>query len=415
MEIEMRKYHLTGLGFMFSIFGFFVSFASAASISGTVTYEGSQSGSIVVAAFNYSLTCSGPYAADPNPYNIVELETFGNYTIPDLPDGTYYLASVIFTDGLDGDLQATDPWAIYGCGDTPTPIVISGGIPATDKDMDLVDGTDDVPNPFYSTYYIIAHSAHDSGGYWMEIYVDDSSHNATAVSVTGPGISGGPADLEYNSSEGRWDSSNTGNLAFTESPLTPLPLTYDVAITDGSGTAYHEVVIQGYVEVFASSLSPGGGQVVTGNPVFSWTGVEGGYTYEIRLDTKNWYKNNLTETSIAYDGPPLVPGTNYEWHVNVVDQDNNVAYSFANFVYQPTQQLVSLADAINYLKILITQTDTIPPETTIIDANSDEKIGLEEAVYALQIVAGIRPQPYNALKYLLHFFTKQPFYITGLF
>ena len=95
MEIEMRKYHLTGLGFMFSIFGFFVSFASAASISGTVTYEGSQSGSIVVAAFNYSLTCSGPYAADPNPYNIVELETFGNYTIPDLPDGTYYLASVI--------------------------------------------------------------------------------------------------------------------------------------------------------------------------------------------------------------------------------------------------------------------------------------------------------------------------------
>jgi len=337
-ESVMKRCVLIGSGIILSIFIFLAACASAASISGTVSYNGSQSGSIVVAAFTYPLTCSGPYDADPNPYSLVELETLGNYTIPNLPDGTYYLVSVIFTDGLEGDLQATDPWAMYDGCDNITPIVLTGGVGATGKNMLLVDGSVDAPNPFYSTYYIIAHSAHDYWGYSMEIYVDDSSHNATAVSVTGPGISGGTASLEYNSSEGRWDSSNTGKLAFTESPMTP-PLTYFIDITDSSGTTQHEAVIQGYVEVFASNLSPGGNQVVTENPVFNWTGVEGDYTYEIRLDSSNWHKNNLTETSIAYDGSPLIPGTNYEWHVNVTDQYNNVSYAFANFVYQPSQQV----------------------------------------------------------------------------
>jgi len=229
-------------------------------------------------------------------------------------------------DGLEGDLQATDPWAIYDGCDSITPVVISGGLGTTDKDMALVDGTEEEPNPFYSTYYIIAHSARDSSGYWMEIFVDDSSHNATAVSVTGPAIAGS-ADLTYNPTESRWDSYTTGHIAYTTFPLKP-PLTYGVAITDSTGTTNHEVVIQGYIEMFANNLSPDGIQVLAESLVFNWIGVEGDYTYEIHLDSTNWHKHNLTETSISYDGSPLVSGTNYDWHVNVIDQYDNVAYSY---------------------------------------------------------------------------------------
>jgi hypothetical protein len=331
----MKKNLLHLIILIYSVSAFLLPSAFAASISGSVSYEGSQSGSIVVAVFLSPFSCEGQNSVDP--YDMVELESLGDYTLSGLSDGNYYLAAVILTDGLEGDLQATDPWAVYDGCDNITPVVISNGTDVSVKNMVLVDGTQGNPNPFYSTYYVFGYSAHDISGYWIEIYVEDFDHNATAVSVTGPGIAG-TADLAYNPSEERWDTSSSSKLAFTGSPLTPLPLTYDVAITDGSGTIYSQVIIYDYIEVFASNLTPGGGQSVTENPVFSWTGVGGDYTYEIHLDRTDWHKHNLTSTSILYDGVPLTPDTTYEWHVNVADQHDNISYAFATFVYQPAQQ-----------------------------------------------------------------------------
>jgi len=332
----MRKNLFTCITILVLVFGFFKSEVFAASISGTISYSGSQTGSILVAAFDSPISC-GAVNPPEDPYT-AELDTIGSYTISNLPDGTYYLAAVIFTSGLEGDIQATDPWAIYNGCDNVIPVVINGGVNATGKNMTLVDGTEEEPNPFYSLYYIHGNSAHDASGYWMEIRVDDAGHILTAVSITGPGIDG-THYLGYNSPAGRWDSFSTGKVAFTLSPLPSPPYTYNVAITDDSGTTYHEVIVYGYVEVFATNLSPSGGQSISENPVFTWTGVGGNYTYELHLDSTDWHKHNLTETSIVYDGEPLTPGTMYEWHVNVADQYDNIAYSFASFIYQPSQQV----------------------------------------------------------------------------
>jgi len=150
--------------------------------------------------------------------------------------------------------EPANPWEIYGCGDTPTPVVINGDSPATNLDMTLIDGTVGIPNPFYSKYYINAHSAHDSTGYWVGINADDSSQTATAVSVTGPGING-TATLEYNTAYGNWYYTNN-QLAFSSSPLSPLPLAFMVTITDTAGTSSYALDIHGYVEQFATNLWP---------------------------------------------------------------------------------------------------------------------------------------------------------------
>jgi hypothetical protein len=297
--IEMRKNFFAGLVLALLIFGLFVPAAYASSISGTLSYGGTTTESIVAAVFTEPLTCSGPNNGEP--YTFVELGELGNYTIPALADNTYYVAAVIIYNGLEGDLTPTDPWKIYGCGTTPTPIEISSSTPITGINMTLVDGTLDVPNPYYSKYYIDANSAHDATGYWVEINVDDSSHAASAVSVTGPGITG-TAALEYNSTYGNWYYTDN-KLAFSASPLSPLPLNYDVAITDSSGTSHQGITIEAYAEQFAANLWPDAGPPA--DPVvFSWTGVEGDYTYQVSLDSENWHRYGLTETSILYDGPP---------------------------------------------------------------------------------------------------------------
>jgi hypothetical protein len=178
--------------------------------------------------------------------------------------------------------------------------------------MTLIDGTVGVPNPFYSKYYINAHSAHDSTGYWVGINADDSSQTATAVSVTGPGING-TATLEYNTAYGNWYYTNN-QLAFSSSPLSPLPLTFMVTITDTAGTGSYALDIHGYVEQFATNLWPDTDQHAA-PLVFSWTGAAGNYIYQISLDSANWHKYGLTESSILYDGPSLTPCSMYHWHV----------------------------------------------------------------------------------------------------
>ena len=140
-------------------------------ISGTIQYTGTQTGTIVV------LLIPMPWTEEFSKDDVVVGATLlapGPYTTTELPDGTYYLFSFMLTEGGtsidDAVVLKTDPWAAYEALDNPTAVVIADGKPVTDVDMVLVDGTTDSPNPFAdnngnddSSAMVNAH--HWSGGY----------------------------------------------------------------------------------------------------------------------------------------------------------------------------------------------------------------------------------------------------------
>jgi hypothetical protein len=115
-------------------------------VSGTVSYSSAQTGTIFIAAFTSPLSCPSP---DPDLYTKTEIPSPGAYTLSGLPDGAYYIASVMFTCGNNCEIKSTDPWGIYGGCETATLVTISGGSALQDIDIHLVDGTETVPNPFY--------------------------------------------------------------------------------------------------------------------------------------------------------------------------------------------------------------------------------------------------------------------------
>ena len=303
------------------------TFSLAGSISGTVSYSGSPTGTIYVAAFTSPISCASP---NPQPYKYIEIPSPGSYTLPDLPDGTYYMGSVIISCGADCDLQSTDPWGIYGGCDTSIPVVISGGSAMTGINIDLIDGTSEAPNPVYDSYRANANSRHENSACYVWLSVDDQAHNASSVSVTGPGISGS-TDLAFDTDE--WKPAESISFGATHPAL---PLTYTFTINDSEGTHIRTKNIESFVHVFAANLSPSGGEFVIGTPVFSWTGMGSGYTYNVGVNGYgvDWQARNLTATSVTYDGPSLTPGQTYYWYVEVRDVYENISKAQQeSFVY----------------------------------------------------------------------------------
>lgn len=119
----------------------------AGSISGTVSYSGSQTGTIYAAVFTAPPSCSG--SISQNPFSSLQVPS-GSYAISGLPDGAYYLVSVMITDSQYGCCKPTDPWGIYNGCTAITPININSGNAVIGKDITLVDGTVANPNPFYA-------------------------------------------------------------------------------------------------------------------------------------------------------------------------------------------------------------------------------------------------------------------------
>jgi hypothetical protein len=116
----------------------------AASLSGSVTYTGSQKGTVFVGVWDSPLSCSPP---NPDILRYVQLSSPGAYTINNLANGNYYVGSVMITCGEDCNIRPTDPWGIYnGCSDIK-PVTIAGGNKAG-INVTLVNGTGVRPNPF---------------------------------------------------------------------------------------------------------------------------------------------------------------------------------------------------------------------------------------------------------------------------
>lgn len=113
---------------------------STGSISGTVSYPGRQTATVYIQTWRDDLAMYG------NPDYLTSISSAGPYVLPNLPDGTYYVASYMDING-NGSEDPGEPFGIFG---TPDPVVISGGGEATEVDMTLTLPAIVVyPNPCY--------------------------------------------------------------------------------------------------------------------------------------------------------------------------------------------------------------------------------------------------------------------------
>jgi len=149
----------------------------------------------------------------------------------------------------------------------------------------------------------------------------DTNHTASAVSVTGSGITGS-ATFTYNNGEwnpANWPLSNFGNTQPT------LPLTYTYQITDTS-TWTSTVVVHCFMTLVVSNLSPTG-TITTTTPTFTWTGIgTSDAVYYVWVNDSNnnqiWEQDSITGTSVVYNGPALTAGATYSYGVGAQSRSN---------------------------------------------------------------------------------------------
>lgn len=252
-------------------------------------------------------------------------------------------------------------------------------------------------------YGVEAYSGHTATSYWVSLTADDPADTITSVSVTGPGITGS-LELIRDAGRHQWISWNVAppytNIGpqFGLTPPTP-PLVYTFSITDNEETTGATAAVTGFVEPFATPLSPAPGATLPGLTAFGWTGQDNGYRYGIELNdsgwTRLWGAYGIAAESVPYDGPVLAPGL-YHYNLLTHDSDWNFSMRVVDFTVSTLalqgdingDGKVDMTDAIMALKIL----DGFDPVGVIrgSDVNGDGRISMAEILYIIQLVAGLR-------------------------
>jgi hypothetical protein len=188
-----------------------------------------------------------------------------------------------------------------------------------------------------------AYSQHWSNGYYVQFEYRDSPKSATAVGVTGPGITGSAA-LTYNAVFGSWNSWTlpSPQVLFGANYPAGLPFSYTFNITDSTGTRTATSTVSCFQVPFVTNVSPSG--TVSGTPTFSWTGIaDSTAVYGVELNAGNnnqlWHNYNVAGNSIAYSGPALTPGVTYQYNVLVMSSAacrNGASFAQGSFTYGGT-------------------------------------------------------------------------------
>jgi len=176
-------------------------------------------------------------------------------------------------------------------------------------------------------YDIGAGSVNLGTNFYSAFSVDDPGHAITSVTVTGTGIDGA---LSLEPMDGEWSS--FGSIDYGTNP--PSNASYTITIVDGSGTHTYNRIVDGGVTGFATNLSPSGN--VYGNPTFTFTGLaRDGVEYNVGVFDSNgngiWYSDVPQQPinfcpytlSIDYSGPPLSPGSTYNYYVRCKIGENS--------------------------------------------------------------------------------------------
>jgi|GEM_PF-3272608 len=271
-------------------------------------------------------------------------------------------------------------------------VLISGEIPAS------------YTAAMWSSHSIMANGEHS---YWVDANVNDPQELISSVTATGDGISGNLA-LQFNAADKQWNwwyNGATGRPIFGATPPA-LPLNYTMTITEKGGAVFTKnFTINTFPNSFATDVLPANGAMVSGTPVFSWSGYGAGYKYFLHLQKASgeyvWGKGDVT-SPVTYDGPALTPG-DYVIGVDVLDPNGNKSLVYHQFTYSSAlpalkgdingDNVVDMADGIIALKVIAGGAgEGIRAGYAIsgADVNGDGRVGLAEVIYILQKAAVLR-------------------------
>ncbi len=189
-----------------------------------------------------------------------------------------------------------------------------------------------------------------ANGYHASFIVDDHPE-ITAVTVSGTGITG-TRNLTWQAGGGWSIQVDPPFLGTTIPPTLP---TYTITVYEGTPSYTYNRQITGYVQHFATNLSPTG---QAGGPViFTWTGIPGAAEYSVQLSDTNynrlWNKYDIppTRTWAGYDGAALEARKTYRYWIVAEDADENASFAEGQFTYTGTagvsftQQVTTAAGA----------------------------------------------------------------------
>lgn len=169
--------------------------------------------------------------------------------------------------------------------------------------------------------------------YQIKLNYQDQEEEATAVSVTGSGISGS-LSLAYDSSAGEWSTD------VIDTALLPAdPFTYTFTVKD-SATQWEETSC--FVD-WPTDLKPAG-TITTLLPTFEWEEIkDSGSKYMVQLRDSSykliWESDVRSGSSRVYQGSFAFPaGSTYHYYVIVRGTSacpNGVSYSEGSFTYNP--------------------------------------------------------------------------------
>ena len=154
---------------------------------------------------------------------------------------------------------------------------------------------------------------------------------ATKVTITdGPGLNT-PVDINSRHGIGQFES----NFGLTPKPYVGDPYTYDVTYSDGTADILTGKV-NAVLESYAIPTYPVGDVPGQTHPTFTWTAPASPpsvYYYTVSLhgdvywDLSYFLPSTATSVEFNVDGEatqdPLTSGTNYWWHLNVIDPNEN--------------------------------------------------------------------------------------------
>jgi hypothetical protein len=227
---------------------------------------------------------------------------------------------------------------------------------------------------FYGNQHLFdswANSGHqmysdNSHPYWVSLDVQDrDGFTISSVNVKGPGLAAEGIELYHDEQSGRWHSWSTNpwdenlNPKWTSQPPIPMDYLFTINYSEAGGassstTQTHS--INSFVNVAPpiSSISPAADSFASRPVAFSWDSAGAGYRYRVEVSDANfnriWETDDITGTSITYDGPELGGG---QYYFNLITEDGYEAMSMVTNVFHlplkyPRVALTTGAGTDNY-------------------------------------------------------------------
>jgi len=329
-SVPVGNASVTGIDFVSSS-----AYTTAGSAAGTYTWDPTMSGGELTLTWtSKTAPCNWPQAGtDAESFVTITNTTMTWPNTITWSDGIAWLGMMIWTRTSG---TANDPAGVWTAYDQ------SGNkYTATFTATDATSGSISLVENIVACAYVWSEVL-PSGDYQVSLSYQDPQHEATSVSVTGPGISGSQTLKYYdNAGAGEWNISGTvpGGVidisTFLQTP--PYTYTFTVIISDPDNK-WDETSC--FVD-WPTDLSTPAWKALTKTLTFSWTGVTdaSGYVVQLKDSSYNliWESPETSANSIVYSGAAvLTPGATYYYYVQVRGTSycaNGTSYQEKSFVF----------------------------------------------------------------------------------